>query len=200
MAASLPYEHGHKGARARSRCNIADPPRTRAWNLRLRRPTPYPLGQQADAPTAMAHAMYAHGYKTAGEVRLTTLGLCWCPRLWFPARIHERRVHSIWRLQICLAHAQIGYHQISHVIHPFSSAREISTCGLVAMTSASHAEGRQFDPGQVYVCRAWATRNALTKGCLDLGGGGCRLWAHACAVLWRSTLLFPSVRVHVCRQ
>ena len=25
-----------------------------------------------------------------------------------------------------------------------------STCGLVAMTSASHAEGRQFDPGQVY--------------------------------------------------
>ena len=25
-----------------------------------------------------------------------------------------------------------------------------STCGLVAMTSAPHAEGRQFDPGQVY--------------------------------------------------
>ena len=25
------------------------------------------------------------------------------------------------------------------------------TCGLVAMTSASHAEGRQFDPGQEYV-------------------------------------------------
>ena len=25
-----------------------------------------------------------------------------------------------------------------------------STCGLVAMTSASHAEGRHFDPGQVY--------------------------------------------------
>ena len=24
------------------------------------------------------------------------------------------------------------------------------TCGLVAMTSAQHAEGRQFDPGQVY--------------------------------------------------
>ena len=27
----------------------------------------------------------------------------------------------------------------------------MSTCGLVAITSASHAEGRQFDPGQVYV-------------------------------------------------
>ena len=26
-----------------------------------------------------------------------------------------------------------------------------STCGLVAMTSASHAAGRQPDPGQVYV-------------------------------------------------
>ena len=24
-----------------------------------------------------------------------------------------------------------------------------STCGLVAMTSAQHAEGRQFDPGQI---------------------------------------------------
>ena len=29
-----------------------------------------------------------------------------------------------------------------------------STCGLVAMTSAQHAEGRQFDPGQVYCCDA----------------------------------------------
>ena len=26
----------------------------------------------------------------------------------------------------------------------------MGTCGLVAMTSAPHAEGRQFDPGQVY--------------------------------------------------
>ena len=32
------------------------------------------------------------------------------------------------------------------------SAKRLSagTCGLVAMTSASHAEGHQFDPGQVY--------------------------------------------------
>ena len=29
------------------------------------------------------------------------------------------------------------------------SRRVKGTCGLVAMTSASHAEGRQFDPGQV---------------------------------------------------
>ena len=30
-------------------------------------------------------------------------------------------------------------------------SRNSGTCGLVAMTSASHAEGRQFDPGQVYL-------------------------------------------------
>ena len=30
-----------------------------------------------------------------------------------------------------------------------SEATPSSTCGLVAMTSASHAEGRQLDPGQV---------------------------------------------------
>ena len=29
-----------------------------------------------------------------------------------------------------------------------------STCGLVAMTSAPHAEGRQFEPGQVYYCQS----------------------------------------------
>ena len=31
------------------------------------------------------------------------------------------------------------------------------TCGLVAMTSAQHAEGRQFDPGQVYLTRMFDT-------------------------------------------
>ena len=38
--------------------------------------------------------------------------------------------------------------------------RVTSTCGLVAMTSASHAEGRQFDPGQVYV---WLLRQAAHR-------------------------------------
>ena len=32
----------------------------------------------------------------------------------------------------------------------WSTDKKSGTCGLVAMTSASHAEGRQFDPGQVY--------------------------------------------------
>jgi hypothetical protein len=50
-----------------------------------------------------------------------------------------------------------------------SQGRSVSprgTCGLVAMTSASHAEGRQFDPGQVY-CRAIA-----------MCDGSCRLESH----------------------
>ena len=31
-----------------------------------------------------------------------------------------------------------------------TTKRGFGTCGLVAMTSASHTEGRHFDPGQVY--------------------------------------------------
>ena len=37
-----------------------------------------------------------------------------------------------------------------HIIMVYPVHSHQSTCGLVAMTSASHAEGRQFDPGQVY--------------------------------------------------
>ena len=37
-------------------------------------------------------------------------------------------------------------------------------CGLVAMTSASHAEGRQFDPGQVYFRSRQATSHVETSG------------------------------------
>ena len=40
----------------------------------------------------------------------------------------------------------------------------IGTCGLVAMTSASHAEGRQFDPGQVYLCVNATARVQYTPG------------------------------------
>ena len=32
---------------ATDRCGKSDPPRTQTWNLRLRRPTPHPLGQRA---------------------------------------------------------------------------------------------------------------------------------------------------------
>ena len=37
----------------------------------------------------------------------------------------------------------------------------ISTCGLVAMTSASHAEGRQLNPGQVYSLMASISSGAF---------------------------------------
>ena len=51
--------------------------------------------------------------------------------------------------------------------HPYSrvykSAKSnISTCGLVAMTSASHAEGRQLDPGQVYLPCRWPLHMAAS--------------------------------------
>ena len=39
-----------------------------------------------------------------------------------------------------------------------------STCGLVAMTSALHAEGRQLEPGQVYAFnQKLATTSFLEK-------------------------------------
>ena len=41
-------------------------------------------------------------------------------------------------------------HPLMIVYCSFPHPRSQGTCGLVAMTSASHAEGRQFDPGQVY--------------------------------------------------
>ena len=40
----------------------------------------------------------------------------------------------------------------------------MGTCGLVAMTSASHAEGRQFDPGQVYLPRLRGASVSARKG------------------------------------
>jgi hypothetical protein len=44
----------------------------------------------------------------------------------------------------------------------------LSTCGLVAMTSASHAEGRQFDPGQVYFSPQRIAGLARTSRCWPL--------------------------------
>ena len=46
-----------------------------------------------------------------------------------------------------------------------------STCGLVAMTSASHAEGRQLDPGQVYYL---ALSTPLQACAPSIGQGGAR--------------------------
>ena len=62
-----PHAAGIRGPRAQftfiGACNYQfsypaekhDLPRTRTWNLRLRRPTPYPLGQRASASRAVDH-------------------------------------------------------------------------------------------------------------------------------------------------
>ena len=42
--------------------------------------------------------------------------------------------------------------------------RNKRTCGLVAMTSAQHAEGRQFNPGQVYMATQIASVKILFVG------------------------------------
>ena len=55
--------------------------------------------------------------------------------------------------------------------HPFANLTCRSTCGLVAMTSASHAEGRQFDPGQVYF-----------RACVEASQA-----IHCCRRVWPST-------------
>ena len=39
---------------------------------------------------------------------------------------------------------------VASLYEPLEQVVMQRTCGLVAMTSAPHAEGRQFDPGQVY--------------------------------------------------
>ena len=49
---------------------------------------------------------------------------------------------------ICLVH--LVYPHNCGTRHTQTTYFHASTCGLVAMTSASHAEGRQLDPGQVY--------------------------------------------------
>ena len=53
------------------------------------------------------------------------------------------------------------------------TATPSSTCGLVAMTSAPHAEGPQFDPGQVYTFAAG--RRAWLSLLSRLGNGGDQL-------------------------
>ena len=49
--------------------------------------------------------------------------------------------------------ASTDLQQKKNKAEPISKCKKVGTCGEVAMTSASHAEGRQFDPGQVYVQR-----------------------------------------------
>ena len=57
------------------------------------------------------------------------------------------------------------------------------TCGLVAMTSAQHAEGRQFNPGQVYDLSETLFVESITIQLLKLCGScwsGCSPSLHCC--------------------
>ena len=48
-------------------------------------------------------------------------------------------------------HSHMWVAAIVHGVQPNFLGVNMRACGLVAMMSAPHAEGRQFDPGQVYV-------------------------------------------------
>ncbi len=63
--------------------------------------------------------------------------------------------------------------------HPKRRASTRSTCGLVAMTSAPHAEGRQFDPGQVYFVATTMRCAARPGRCGDRRGNSENMSRHA---------------------
>ena len=66
------------------------------------------------------------------------------------AFLHQRALaHTRWP---CFIGNVANSDDIHDIAYPQSS------CGLVAMTSASHAEGHQFDPGQLYC--AWQVAGA----------------------------------------
>ena len=59
----------------------------------------------------------------------------------------------------------------------FAGAKvDMSTCGLVAMTSASHAEGRQFDPGQVYMSMSLVKAQGATRSSAQQPLGTSKAW------------------------
>ncbi len=69
---------------------------------------------------------------------------------------HYISLHFFTSLYITLQHITINHITLHCHSLPLSNTgplakRRQSICGLAVMTSASHAEGRHFDPGQVYV-------------------------------------------------
>ena len=81
-------------------------------------------------------------------VRSPTVGVCSCLLCWIlPPSFGQAKLHR----KCCTAFRKCVHWSLSTKVQV-----QRSTCGLVAMTSASHAEGRQFDPGQVYAL--WRVR------------------------------------------
>ena len=59
----------------------------------------------------------------------------------------------VWKFGFRMSRENFGSSTVNNhcsAVRGFLIDRLSGTCGLVAMTSAQHAEGRQFDPGQVY--------------------------------------------------
>ena len=121
-----------------------DPGRTRTCNLWFRGPTPYPLCHRAIwgtvATTTRMQVQLCDLLRfalAAGPHSKRNCNEQWCKRCMRLMRFQVR----VWGW----VHA--GWLALTLAPRPPPGLR--STCGLVAMTSASHAEGRQFDPGRV---------------------------------------------------
>ena len=147
-------------------CNICSG-RTRTCNLWFRGPTPYPLCHRAigDGCNHNTHASAIVRFITIRFANPHSKRNCneqWCKRF---MRLMGFQVR-VW------GWVRAGWLALTLAPRPPPGLR--STCGLVAMTSASHAEDRQFDPGQVY----FATCN----------GGA----MHFATVVWRLRTGFPS--------
>ena len=88
---------------------------------------------------------------------LTLSQLSYRGRAWLDAKL----LINVRFFLVCICHCGIG----TRLCVSFRAQAQLlrRTCGLVAMTSASHAEGRQFDPGQVYLV------DARVPGCMACG-------------------------------
>ena len=155
----------HVGSLACSICSG----RARTCNLWFRGPTPYPLCHRAIwgtvATTTRMQVQLCDLLRfalAAGPHSKRNCNEQWCKRC---MRLMKFQVR-VWGW----VHA--GWLALTLAPRPPPGLR--STCGLVAMTSASHAEGRQFDPGQVYFATC--------------SGGA----MHFASVVWRLRAGFPS--------
>ena len=88
------------------------------------------------------------------ERHATVAAQCHCARC---PRLQRRAPRSHTAAKASTMHAAGFLLRYVHELHVFHSTR-----GLVAMTSALHAEGRQFDPGRVYLtCTTQSLQNNM---------------------------------------
>ena len=97
------------------------------------------------------------------------------------AQLNAKLLINVRFFIVCICHCCIGTRMCARFCAQAQLLRR--TCGLVAMTSASHDEGRQFDPGQVYLLVArvpWGIARGARAVCWRNLAFFCRIpfWNH----------------------